>query len=51
MKKYIFWSKIMFLACFEAFKLFTFLMRIDNNFLIIISGDSTIYLLSSVHFQ
>ena len=26
-------------------------MRIDNNFLIIISGDSTTYLLSSVYFK
>ena len=42
-KKYIFWSKNMFQACFEAFKLFPFSIRIDNNFLIIISCDSTTY--------
>ena len=37
----------MFLACFEAFKFFSFSMRIDNTFLIMISGDSATYLLSS----
>ena len=36
-------------TCFEAFKLFSFSMRIDNNFLIIISGDSTTYQFSSVY--
>ena len=41
----------MFLARFEAFKQFSFSMRIDNNFLIMISGDSTTYLLSSVYFK
>ena len=51
MKKLIFWLKNMFLACFEAFKLFSFSMRIDNNLLIMISGDSTTYLLSSVYFK
>ena len=41
----------MFLACFEAFKLFSFLKRIDNNFLIIIPGDKATYLLLSVYFK
>ena len=43
-KKCSFWSKNMFLACFKAFTLFSLSMRIDNNFLITISGDSTTYL-------
>ena len=51
MKKYIFWSKNMFLACYEACNLFSFSMGIDNSFLIIISGNSTTYLLSSVYFK
>ena len=39
-KKCIFWSKTFFS-----------MIRIDNNFLIIISGDSTTYLLLSVYFK
>ena len=39
----------MFLACCEAFTHFSLSIRIDNNFLVIISGDSTTYLLLSVY--
>ena len=39
----------MFLACFEAFTHFPLSIRIVNNILIKISGDSTTYLLWSVY--
>ena len=51
LKNAIFWSKNMFLACCEVFTHFSFSIRIDNNFLIIIAGDSTTYLLLSVYFK
>ena len=41
----------MFLACCEVFTHFSLSIRIDNNFLIIIAGDSTTYLLLSVYFK
>ena len=41
MKKCMFWSKNMFLTCFETFTLLFLSMRIDNNFLITISGVHT----------
>ena len=47
-KKCIFWAKSMFLACCEAFTHFSLSIRIDNNFLIIISGDSTTYCIDIV---
>ena len=50
-KKCIFWSKNMFLACCKTFTHFSLSIRIDNNFLIIISCDSTICLLLSVYFK
>ena len=50
-KNAIFWSKNMFLACCEAFTNFSLSIHIDNNFLIIIAGDSTTYLLLSVCFK
>ena len=42
-KNAVFGQKNMFLACFKAFTLFSLSMRIDNNFLNTISGDSTTY--------
>ena len=50
-KKAIFWSKHMFSAFCEVFTHFSLSIRIDNNFLIIIAGDSTTYLLLSVYFK
>ena len=50
-KNAIILSKNMFLACCEAFTHFSLSIRIDNNFLIIIAGDSTTFLLLSVYFK
>ena len=50
-KNAIFWSKNIFLACCVAFTHFALSIRIDNNFLIIIAGDSTKYLLFSVYLK
>ena len=50
-KKCNFWSKNIFLACCKAFTHFSLWIHIDNNFLIIISGDSTTHLSLSVYFK
>ena len=50
-KSAIFWSKNIFSACCEVFTQFSLSIRIDNNFLIIIAGDSTTYLLLYVYFK
>ena len=51
LKKCIFWSKNMFLACCEAFTHFSLSIRIDNNVLLMISGNSSTCVLSSVYFK
>ena len=43
--------KNMFLTRFKAFTQYSLLIRIDNNFVIKISGDSTTYLLWFVYFK
>ena len=50
-KNAIFGSKNMVLACCKVYTHFSLSIRIDKNFLIIIAGDSTTYLLLSVYFK